>query len=83
VVVNVTEKQLKKLIRKLDLARSAVFVSAQALDAGDTDLELQSATVLKKAFQTMDRVYDALLSVRLDAESDDPVPAVRSKELMQ
>jgi hypothetical protein len=65
-VAPITEEVIAELLNDLDNARSVVFISAQALDAGDTDLELQSATALKRAFETIDTVYDRLLALRVD-----------------
>ena len=60
----VTIEKLTELVNNLDIARSTVYVSATALNHGDTDLELHSATALKKAFGTMDQVYDELVEMR-------------------
>jgi hypothetical protein len=60
----VTIEKLTELVDALNIARSTVYVSATALDHGETDLELQSATVLKRAFETMNEVYDQLVSMR-------------------
>ncbi len=53
---SVTEENLAEFINELDSSRAAVLVCAQALDEADarTDLELQSAAMLNKAFETMD-----------------------------
>ena len=63
----VTNEKLTELVRKLDVARSTVYVSATALDHGETDLELQSATALKRAYEMMDEVYDDLGGMRSGA----------------
>lgn len=57
---DITIEKLRDLIDRLDLARSMVYVSSIALDHGETNLELQSATALKKAFELMNEVYDDL-----------------------
>jgi hypothetical protein len=72
--VSLTEKQVKELIERLDTARSAVLVCATALDTGDdrSDLELHSATLLKRAFDEMDFVYTDLIMVRGNMRSVEP-----------
>ena len=60
-----SKAKLADLIARLNNARSTVFISATALDHGETDLELQSATALKRAAETMDTVYDELVSMSL------------------
>jgi hypothetical protein len=71
---SLTVEQATELIERLDAARSAVFVCAAALDTGDdhSDLELQAATMLKRAFSEMDFVYDELVMVRTDMRSAAP-----------
>lgn len=69
---DVTIEKLDELIDGLDVARSTVYVSATALDHGETDLELQSATALKKAYEAMDAVYDELVAMRNHMQSDRP-----------
>lgn len=59
----ITTEKLSELVDELDIARSTVFVSAAALDHGESDLELQSATALKKAFEMMDEVYNELVAI--------------------
>jgi hypothetical protein len=63
----ITEEKLGELEDELDAARAAVFVCATALDEGDdhSDLELQSATMLKQAYKLMDGVYDELVALRI------------------
>ena len=60
----VTNEKLTELARTLDVGRSTVFVSATALDHGETDLELQSATALKSACESLGEVYDEMMSSR-------------------
>jgi hypothetical protein len=69
----VTIEKLTELVDALNIARSTVYVSATALDHGETDLELQSATVLKRAFETMNEVYDQLVSMRNHAQWHRPM----------
>jgi len=57
------EVTMTDLVRRLDIARSTVFVSAIALDHGDTDLELLTATALKRAFEMMSEIYDELAAM--------------------
>jgi hypothetical protein len=65
-MANVTVEKLRELYNKLDTARSAVYVSATALDHGETDLELHSAATLKEAFGAINEVYDQLVALKLD-----------------
>ena len=57
---------------KLTTARSVVFVTAQALDHGETDLELHSAEALQPAADALDDILSELLSLRIDAEAGRP-----------
>ncbi|HVO44940.1 MAG TPA: hypothetical protein VMT29_01275 [Steroidobacteraceae bacterium] len=61
----VTEEKIVGLIHRLDGARATVFLAQAALDAGETDLEIQAANALKPAFEAMDEVYDELVSLRI------------------
>lgn len=61
-----TEAKLSRLIEAIDQGRSKLYVAAQALDHGETDLELQCATSLKNAFDEIDAAYDDLLLLRID-----------------
>jgi hypothetical protein len=65
----ITREKIEELMGELNLARSAVFVCTTALDTGDehTDLELLSSNLLKRAYGEMERVYDQLTVMRLDA----------------
>ena len=65
---DVRAAELSDLATRLDIARSTVFVTVAALDHGETDLELQAATALKQAFETIDTVYDELVSMANNAK---------------
>jgi hypothetical protein len=53
---------------RLTIARSIVSVTAQALDHGDTDLELHAADALKPAAESLDDILSELLSLRLGVQ---------------
>lgn len=61
-------KKLDDLATQLNAARSAINVSWRALDSGDTDLEVQAATVLQAAYDRVNDVYDELVTMRIDAD---------------
>lgn len=63
-----TAEQLADLARRLTAARSAVSVTAQALNHGETDLEAYAADVLKPAAESLNEILDELILLRLDAE---------------
>jgi hypothetical protein len=65
--MNITAEKLQEFANGLDAARAAVFVCAQALDGGETDLELQSAKILSEASDKIDEVYDELISMGVAA----------------
>lgn len=68
--MNVTEESLGALTKDLDTARATVFVAAEALDHGESDLELQSAVALKSAFRLISEVYSSLCVMRIEAYSE-------------
>ena len=51
-------QKLDDLATRLTTARSAMFVSAMALQHRDTDLELHAAATLLQAYDGVTRVYD-------------------------
>jgi hypothetical protein len=69
--MNVTEEKLGELSNALNTARATVFVTAEALDSGESDLELQSAIALKKAFELVNEVYDTVVAMRTKAYSEE------------
>lgn len=62
------EDAIADINRKLTTARSIVSVTAQALDNGETDLELHSAEALGAAAETLDDLVSELCGLRLDAK---------------
>jgi hypothetical protein len=63
------------MIELIDRGRSKLYVAAQALDHGETDLELQCSTMLKDAYEEIDEAYDKLQGLRLEiADRDAEVP---------
>lgn len=55
--------KLAHIISCLDAGRAAVFVAQSALDHGETDLELQCATSLQSAFETIDEAFDEVIAL--------------------
>lgn len=53
---------------RLTTARSVVSIAVQALDHGETDLEIHAADALKPAAESLDDILTELLSLRLDTE---------------
>jgi hypothetical protein len=53
----------QKLADELNVIRSTVFVCGQALDHGDTDLELLSANVIKDAAEKLSAMSDDLVAI--------------------
>lgn len=62
-------EQLADINHRLTTARSIVSVTAQALDHGETDLEIHAADALKPAADSLDAILSELLGLRLDAEA--------------
>jgi hypothetical protein len=61
--VTIPAERFEEITSSLDAARSAIFVCAQALDHGETDLELLSSKTLTEAFERLDTIYSEFLSV--------------------
>lgn len=53
---------------RLTTARAIVSIATQALDNGETDLEIQAADALKPAAESLDNILTELLGMRLDVE---------------
>lgn len=64
--------QVLALQDMLDAARNAVFVCAEALTHGDTDLELRSSEILHRAASELDEVSDTMSGARIDARWPQP-----------
>lgn len=56
------------LASRLTIARCVVSVTAQALDHGESDLEIHAADALKPTAEWLDEILSELLTLRLDAE---------------
>lgn len=64
-------ERIGNLTDRLTAARSAVSIAAQALDHGDTDLELHSADVLRPAAESLDMVLNELIALKLDTAAQE------------
>lgn len=53
---------------RLMAARAVVFLTAQALDHGESDLEIHAADALKPTAESLNDILNELASLRLDAE---------------
>ena len=56
--------KLAGLFDELEFVRSAIYVTASALDAGESDLELLSAKTLKHVFKMVDAISEDILHLR-------------------
>jgi alkylation response protein AidB-like acyl-CoA dehydrogenase len=63
-----TADALADIARRLTAARAVVSVTAQALDHGESDLEIHAADALKPAAEALDEILDVLASMRFEAE---------------
>lgn len=54
------------LAHQLTTARSAVSIAAQALNHGETNLELHAAEVLQPVAESLDDILSELLTLRID-----------------
>ena len=72
--------RIADLAGRLTPARAVVDVTAQALDSGETDLELHAADALKPVAEALDVILSELLALRLDAEQAVAVPVDQEGE---
>jgi hypothetical protein len=63
-------EKLGELIEQLNIAKATVYVTAAALDQGDSDLEILSAKALQPVVDVINEVADTLNQARLCMPED-------------